>query len=115
MGKKVFVGNLSFETSEDELTEMFQQIGSVESVQVIRDRDTGRSKGFAFVLMADELSAENAKQRFNGQVMNGRPLTVNEAKPMERREFGSSRAPDGGAADRAQRGGYDRQQRAKLP
>jgi len=91
MGKKVFVGNLSFETSESDLTEMFEQIGSVESVQVIRDRDTGRSKGFAFVQMVDDATAEKAKQQFNGQAMNGRPLTVNDAKPMARREFGSSR------------------------
>lgn len=91
MGTKVFVGNLSFETSENELTAMFEQIGNVESVQVIRDRDTGRSKGFAFVQMTDVAAAEKAKKQLNGQQMNGRPLTVNDAKPMERREFGSPR------------------------
>jgi cold-inducible RNA-binding protein len=108
MGKKVFVGNLSFGTSEDDLTEMFGEIGGVESVQVIRDRDTGRSKGFAFVEMADEISAEKAKQRFNGQEMHGRALTVNEAKPMQRREFGPSRGPEGGARERGHRGSYER-------
>ena len=108
MGNRVFVGNLSFETSEDDLAEMFEQIGSVQSVQVIRDRDTGRSKGFAFVQMSDDAAAAKAKQRFNGHDLNGRALTVNDAKPIERRDFGSSRGFDGGARDRNNRGSYDR-------
>src|SRR5438552_3554462 len=96
MAKKIFVGNLSFQTSENDLNDLFTQFGEVESVKIITDRDTGRSKGFAFVAMGDD-SAEKAISQLNGKELNGRALTVNEAKPMVKRDFG------GGG-----RGGYGR-------
>jgi len=81
MGKKLYVGNLSYDTTEADLTSMFEQHGRVSSVQVIMDRDTGRSKGFAFVEMSSDQEAQAAIQAFNGQMTNGRALTVNEARP----------------------------------
>lgn len=86
MSKKIYVGNLSFRTTEDELTELFQQVGPVESVSIITDRDTGRSKGFGFVSMNDE-DAEKAIAAYSGKEVGGRALTVNEARPMVKREF----------------------------
>jgi len=86
MSKKIYVGNLSFRTTEEELTDLFSQVGSVESVSIITDRDTGRSKGFGFVSMSDE-DAEKAIAAFNGKDLGGRPLTVNEARPMVKKEF----------------------------
>lgn len=88
MSKRIYVGNLSFRTTEDELAELFQQIGPVESVNIITDRDTGRSKGFGFVAMNDE-DAEKAIAAHNGKEVAGRSLTVNEARPMVKREFTS--------------------------
>lgn len=104
MAKKIYVGNLSYQTTEADLSGMFEQVGSVESVQIITDRDTGRSKGFGFVQMTDDESAEKAIAQFNGQEVNGRALTVNEARPMERRDFGS-RGSGGGGGGRGGRGG----------
>src|SRR5207237_10782152 len=89
MSKKIYVGNLSFRTTEEELTSLFEQIGAVESVSIITDRDTGRSKGFGFVSMSDE-DAEKAIAAFNGKEVAGRALTVNEARPMVKREFTST-------------------------
>ena len=89
MSKKVYVGNLPFRASEEELAGLFGQVGAVESVSIIIDRDTGRSKGFGFVSMADE-DAEKAIAQFNGYQFGGRPLTVNEARPMVKKEFGRS-------------------------
>ncbi len=86
MSKKIYVGNLSFRTTEDELAELFQQIGPVESVSIITDRDTGRSKGFGFVSMGDE-DADKAIAALSGRDVGGRALTVNEARPMVKREF----------------------------
>ena len=91
MSKKLYVGNLSFQTTENELTDLFGQAGTVESVRIITDRDTGRSRGFAFVEMQD--GAEQAIAQFNGKEFNGRSLTVNEAKPMAQRD---NRARGGG-------------------
>jgi cold-inducible RNA-binding protein len=88
MAKKIYVGNLSFQTTETDLSDMFGKIGQVESVQIITDRDTGRSKGFGFVQMADDGAAEKAIEQFNGKEVGGRNLTVNEARPMEKRDFG---------------------------
>ena len=88
MSKKIYVGNLSFRTTEDELTDLFGQVGPVESASIITDRDTGRSKGFGFVAMADD-DAEKAIAAFNGKDFGGRALTVNEARPMVKREFTS--------------------------
>src|SRR5947207_15696632 len=103
MSKKIYVGNLSFRTTEEELTSLFEQIGAVESVSIITDRDTGRSKGFGFVAMSDE-SAEKAISQLSGKEVNGRALTVNEARPMVKKDFGQ-RQNSGG---RGGRGGYSR-------
>ncbi len=88
MGKKIYVGNLPYTATEETLTEMFSQAGTVESANVIMDRDTGRSKGFGFVEMATDEDAEAAISKFNGQDMGGRALTVNEARPREERSGG---------------------------
>jgi cold-inducible RNA-binding protein len=87
MSKKLFVGNLSFQTTEGDVTSTFEQYGAVESVSIITDRDTGRSKGFGFVVMEEE-GADKAIATLNGSQLNGRSLTVNEARPMVRRDFG---------------------------
>ena len=84
MAKRIYVGNLSFQTTEDEIRDMFAQAGPVDSVRIIVDRNTGRSKGFAFIEMSDD-AAEKAIAQFNGKELKGRTLTVNEARPMEPR------------------------------
>jgi RNA recognition motif-containing protein len=84
MKKRLYVGNLSFEATETELMDLFTQAGSVESVRIISDRETGRSKGFAFVDMQE--GGEKAIAQMNGSNFKGRPLTVNEARPMPDRE-----------------------------
>lgn len=84
MSKKIYVGNLSYETTETDLTNLFAQAGEVESVNIITDRDTGRSKGFGFVEMASE-GADKAIAQLNGSELKGRSLTVNEARPREER------------------------------
>jgi RNA recognition motif-containing protein len=89
MAKKIYVGNLSFKITETDLSDMFAEIGQVESVQIITDRDTGRSKGFGFVQMVDDAAAEKAIEQLNGKEVGGRNLTVNEAKPQQKRDFGS--------------------------
>jgi cold-inducible RNA-binding protein len=90
MTKKVYVGNLPFQTTEDDLNNLFSQVGQVESVSIITDRDTGRSKGFGFVSMDSE-AADKAIAQFNGTDFNGRALTVNEARPMVKKEGFSNR------------------------
>lgn len=105
MGKRMYVGNLSYQTTETDLTSLFEQIGPVESVNIITDRDTGRSKGFGFVEMSNE-DAEKAIAQFNGTELNGRALTVNEARPREERSGG--RGGYGGGRDRGGRGGGGR-------
>ncbi|PLX69645.1 MAG: RNA-binding protein [Denitrovibrio sp.] len=77
----IYVGNLSYTTSEDELFELFENVGQVDSARIITDRDTGRSKGFGFVEMADDEQAKAAIEQLNGTEFGGRNLTVNEAKP----------------------------------
>src|SRR5262249_12932501 len=107
MTKKLFVGNLSFQTTESDLDGLFTQVGAVESVTIINDRDTGRSKGFGFVVMEDA-DAEKAIERFNGTEFNVRALTVTEARRMGKEEFsgrGPSRNRGGGGGGR---GGYSR-------
>jgi RNA recognition motif-containing protein len=101
MSKRIYVGNLSYQTTEGDLTTLFEQVGQVESVNVITDRDTGRSKGFAFVEMSTE-DAEKAIGQFNGTEIDGRTLTVNEARPREDRSSGRG----GYGAGRSNRGGY---------
>src|SRR6185295_13558513 len=81
MSKRLYVGNLSFQTTEEDLNGLFSQFGAVESVTIITDRDTGRSKGFAFVVM-EEADATKAIEQLNGSQFGGRNLTVNEARPM---------------------------------
>jgi len=98
MTKKLYVGNLSFQTTEGDLDNLFAQAGEVESVRIITDRDTGRSRGFGFVEMGDE-NAEKAISQFNGTELDGRELTVNEARPQVKRDSGG-----GGGG----RGGYNR-------
>src|SRR5437867_1811402 len=90
MTKKLYVGNLSFQTTESDLDGLFAQVGAVESVTIINDRDTGRSKGFGFVVMGDQ-DADKAIEQFNGKEFNGRALTVNEARPMVKNEFTEKR------------------------
>ena len=84
----IFVGNLSYSTTEQELEAAFSQYGSVERASVIRDRDTGQARGFAFVEMTNKSEAINAIQGLNGQELNGRPLKVNEARPKDDRGGG---------------------------
>ena len=84
MSKKIYVGNLSFRTTEEELSSLFEKIGAVESVSIITDRDTGRSKGFGFVEMQE--GGDKAIAEMNGKDFNGRALTVNEARPMASRD-----------------------------
>jgi RNA recognition motif-containing protein len=105
MGKKLYVGNLPFTTSEQDLVDHFSQCGTVESAKIIMDRDTGRSKGFGFVEMASDAEAQAAINNLNGAEFNGRPLTVNEARPMEPRGGGGGfGGPRGGGGGRDRRG-----------
>src|SRR5918995_2846803 len=96
MGKKLYVGNLSYSVDSSELEQLFGQHGQVVSAQIINDRDTGRSKGFGFVEMANDDEAQAAIAALNGQDHGGRPLTVNEAKPREERGGGGGRGGLGG-------------------
>lgn len=98
MTKKLFVGNLSFQTTEQDLSDLFGQAGKVDSVSIITDRMTGRSKGFGFVEMEDE-AAETAITKYNGADFAGRKLTVNEARPLVKRD-GGDRGGGGGRRDR---------------
>ena len=106
MSKRIFVGNLSYQTTESDLTTLFEQAGEVESASIITDRDSGRSKGFAFVEMGNE-AADKAITQFNGAELNGRALTVNEARPREERSNGRG-ASGGGRGGSRDRGGYNR-------
>ena len=88
MSMKLYVGNLAFETSGDNLRQHFEQAGTVETATVVEDRDTGRSRGFGFVEMSSQEEGEAAIAQFNGNDLNGRNLTVNVAKPRENRSEG---------------------------
>ena len=85
MNKKLYIGNLPYSATAEEIRALFEQVGEIADVAVISDRETGRSKGFGFVEMATEDLAQEAIRRFNGFSMNNRPLTVNEARPREER------------------------------
>jgi RNA recognition motif-containing protein len=110
MEVKLYVGNLPYSTTEDDLRTLFSQAGKVESVSLIKDWDTGRSKGFAFVAMGTQVDAENAIKMFEGYSLEGRQLKVNIARPREDRGggggYGDRRGGGGGGSrDRNRRGG----------
>ena len=88
MGKKLYIGNLNFDTTDEDLEEAFSEFGEIVSAVVVKDRVSGRSRGFGFVEFADEASAQNAKEAMNGKDVSGRPLRVDEAREQrqERRE-----------------------------
>ena len=102
MSKKMFIGNLSFQTTESDVRAAFEQYGTVESVAIIIDRDTGRSKGFGFVEMSEE-DANKAIAGLSGPQLDGRALTVNEARPMVKRDFGGGGSRGGGGGGRRDR------------
>src|SRR5438067_1759207 len=101
MSMKLYVRNLAFQTSSEELNQLFAQVGTVESSVVLADRETGRSRGFGFVEMSTKEEGEAAIAQFNGKEVNGRALNVNEAKPRENRGGGGGRGGFGG-----NRGGF---------
>jgi RNA recognition motif-containing protein len=106
MSMKLYVGNLAFQTTDEDLLELFSQAGAVESAQVVMDRDTGRSRGFGFVEMASKSEGDAAIAQFNGVEINGRSLTVNEARPRESRGGGGGFGGGGGrGGGRGGRGG----------
>lgn len=100
MGSKLYVGGLNYKTTQESLGSLFAQVGNVTSAKIITDRDTGRSKGFGFVEMESGDSATEAINRFNGFEFEGRKLTVSEARPQEKRDFGGG---GGGGRDRGPR------------
>jgi RNA recognition motif-containing protein len=107
---KLYVGNLSFQTTSEDLESLFGRVGTVESASVVSDRDTGRSRGFGFVEMASAAEGTAAIAEFNGKEVNGRSLTVNEARPREERSgggggFGGNRRSGGGGGGRGGFGG----------
>ena len=107
MAKKLYVGNLSYQVDSSELEQLFGQHGQVLSAQVINDRDTGRSKGFGFVEMANDAEADAAIAALNGQQHGGRALTVNEARPREERGGGGGGGGfGGGGGGGGRRGGF---------
>ncbi len=105
MGTKLYVGNLAFTMTEGELEDLFRQVGDVSEVQIIFDKFTNKSRGFAFVTMATDSAAQEAVSRFHGQAVEGRPLTVNEARPREARGPGGGGGGGGGGFERRSGGG----------
>ena len=105
MSTKLYVGNLSFRTTDEDLREAFSQAGTVESANVIQDRETNRSRGFGFVEMASAEEAAKAIEMFNGKDIGGRNVTVNEARPKTDRGGGGRGGYGGGGRDRGGRGG----------
>ena len=97
MSMKLYVGNLSFNTSNQDLSDLFGTVGTVESANIIEDRETGRSRGFGFVEMSSQAEGESAIEQLNGKEVDGRELKVNEAKPQESRGGGGGRGGYGGA------------------
>ncbi len=106
MGKKLYVGNLSFKMTDDSLRDAFASFGTVESAKIIMDRESGRSKGFGFVEMSSDSEAEAAIEKMHGQMLDGRPLTVNEARPQAPRESRGPRGGGGGGGYGGGGGGY---------
>ena len=110
MEVKLYVGNLSYDTNEESLRTLFAEAGSVVAVELIKDRDTQRPKGFAFITMSSQVEAEKAISTFNGKEVDGRPLTVNTAKPRESRPMGGRGDRPYGEQNRHKRsggGGYN--------
>jgi len=103
--KNIFVGNLSFNTGEDELRQAFEAYGQVDRVSIMTDRDTGRSRGFGFVEMASNEDGEKAIAALNGSQVGGRTINVNEARPKTERSGGGGGYGGGGGRDRGDRGG----------
>src|SRR5437763_1858608 len=110
MGTKLYVGNLSFNTTETELQDLFAQAGAVQDVMLMQDKFTGKSRGFAFVTMATEQEAQNAITQFNGKTVEGRALTVNEARPREARPQGGGGGGGYGGRGRGRRDRRNRRQ-----
>jgi RNA recognition motif-containing protein len=108
METKVYVGNLSYETTEEDLRTLFAQAGTVESVDLIKDRSSGRSKGFAFVVMSNQSELEKAIQMFNSYSLDQRELTVNIARPREERNQGGYNSYRQGGRQHSGRGGSRR-------
>ena len=108
MGKKLYVGNLTYKVNETDLEGLFSQFGTVQSAQVVQDRDSGRSKGFGFVEMGDENAAQEAIRGLHEKEHDGRPLTVNEARPREERSGGGGGRGGYGGGGGGGRGGYGR-------
>ncbi|HEY8272257.1 MAG TPA: RNA-binding protein [Pseudobdellovibrionaceae bacterium] len=96
MGKKIYVGNLSYSLNDQSLVDVFSEFGNVESARIVTDRESGRSKGFAFVEMSSDDEAQTAIAKLNGVELEGRALNVSEAKPMAPREGGGGRGGFGG-------------------
>lgn len=111
---KLYVGNLSFSTTEGDLSNLFSQVGEVQSLRLMTDRDTGQSRGFAFVELSNRSEGEQAISQFNGMMVNGREIKVNEAKPQEDRRgggggrggYGGGRGGGGNRGGGGGRGGY---------
>ena len=106
MGNKLYVGNLPYTVRDEDLQQSFGQFGAVTSAKVMMERDTGRSKGFGFVEMANDAQAQAAISGMNGQPLGGRSITVNEARPMEARPPRTGGFGGGGGGDRSGGGGY---------
>jgi RNA recognition motif-containing protein len=100
MNKKLYVGNINYDTTEDKLRDEFSKVGTVESVSIITDRMTGRSKGFAFIEMETEKDAQAAIEQMNNKVVEGRTITVAEARPPRDRTSGGGRGQRGGGGPR---------------
>lgn len=105
MGKKIYIGGLPYATTDKQLEEIFSAHGKVESAQVINDKFTGRSKGFGFVEMSSDSEAQNAIQALNGTELDGRTITVNEARPREDRPRFGGEGRGGGRGDQRRGGG----------
>lgn len=105
MEAKLYVGNLSYDTTEDDIRNLFAQAGTVNEVALIKDRDSGTSKGFAFVTMSSQDEAKKAIEQFNGQTLGSRELTVNVARPREERSGSYDSNRGGGYRSNSGRGG----------
>ncbi|HZJ17674.1 MAG TPA: RNA-binding protein [Chthoniobacteraceae bacterium] len=103
MSNKLYVGNLSFDATENDLQDLFAEAGTVTEAGLVQDKFTGKSRGFAFVTMSTDQEAQEAVNRFHGKALHGRPLTVNEARPREDRSGGGPRGSSGGGE---RQGGY---------